>query len=113
MGCNGLGDLGEPVGLSARQLDGVCGNVLVSNSWEEPQLRSPQTPPVAQDLQQPGGEHDISVFLSLALDNADHHALTIDGGRLQTDGFRDSQAGRVTGGENRAVLRAGHRPENA
>jgi hypothetical protein len=47
-------------------------------------------------------------MLSLALLNADHHALTIDVGGLQTDGFKDSQPCRVTGRENGAMLRAGH-----
>ena len=36
-----------------------------------------------QRLQQPGRQHDVAVFLSLALLDAQHHALAIDSLRLQ------------------------------
>src|SRR5215472_5827327 len=67
--------------LPACQLDSVGGNVAARDSTgEEPRLGLFQTPPVAEDVQQPGGEHDVAIFLPLAEFDADDHALAIDMG---------------------------------
>ncbi len=109
---DGFRDVGGSVRLLARLLNGKAGD---GSAWdvagEEPPLGLLQAPPLPQDFQQPGGEHDIAVFLSLALVNPDDHALTIDLRGLQAHGLGDPQPGGVTSGEDRAMLGAGHATE--
>ncbi len=51
----------------ARQLDGIPGDVAARDiAWEEPRLGLFETPPDPEDFQQPGGEHDVAIFLPLA-----------------------------------------------
>ena len=65
----------------ARPLYGEAGDVPTRDiTWEEPRLGLFQTPPVPEDFQQPGGEHDVAIFLPLAEFDADDHALAIDMG---------------------------------
>jgi hypothetical protein len=45
---------------------------------EEPPFGLFHSPPVAQDLEELWGEHDIAIFLSLAELDSDEHSLTID-----------------------------------
>jgi hypothetical protein len=59
----------------------------------------------AQDLQQLGGEHDVAVFLPLAVLDAQVHPLAIDRRNREVHGFRDPKAGGVTGRQDRAMLR--------
>src|SRR5260370_42180175 len=56
---------------------------------EEPWLGLRRPPPVAKDFQQLGREHDVPVLLSLALLQANDHALTVDVGRPQADYLGD------------------------
>ena len=89
----------------ARQLDSIAGDVAARDiTREEPRLGLFETPPVAEDFQQPGGEHDVAIFLPLAEFDADHHALAVDMSRFQPDGLGDAQSGSVTSGQNGAVL---------
>jgi hypothetical protein len=48
-----------------------------------PSLLARGAPPVAQQLEKVGREHDIPILLPLALLDPDDHALTIDIGELQ------------------------------
>ena len=64
------------------------------------------SPPILQDVQQLGGEHDIAIFLPLALLDTDDHTLAIDIGGFQADSLGDTQAGGVAGGQDRAMLGA-------
>src|SRR5215831_9529781 len=69
---DGFGNAGGSMRFPARQLDGVRPDVAARDSpWEEPRLGFGETPPVAEDVQQPGGEHDVAIFLSLAEFDAD------------------------------------------
>ena len=56
-------------------------------------------PPVPQDRQQLRREHHVAVLFSLALRDAQHHPLAVDGGHGETDGLGDAQAGGVARGQ--------------
>ena len=61
--------------LSACLLHGVFADMCTCNAArEEPLLGLCHTPPVAQAFQQLGREHDISIFLPLALLDTDDHS---------------------------------------
>jgi hypothetical protein len=61
-------------------------------------------PPVAEQLEELRGQHDVPVLFPLALLHAQDHPPAIDGGDRQANGFADAQAGRVAGGENHPVI---------
>src|SRR5262249_10119291 len=62
-----FGDAGGSMRFPARQLDSIAGDVAARDiTREEPWLGLFETPPVAEDFQQPGGEHDVAIFLPLA-----------------------------------------------
>jgi hypothetical protein len=63
-------------------------------------------PIVRQHLQQPGRQHDVAVFLSLTLLDAQHHALAIDGPRLQPGRLGNTQAGGIACRQDRLVFEA-------
>ena len=63
---------------------------------------------MAKDFQQLGGEHDVPVFLSLALLDANDHALAVDVGGLQADDLGDAQSRGVAGRQNRPMFGAAH-----
>lgn len=63
-------------------------------------------PIVRQHLQQPGRQHDVAVFLSLALLDAQHHALAIDSLRLQAGRLGNTQAGGIACRQDRLVFEA-------
>ena len=109
---DGFGDAGGSMRFSARQLHSVPGDVAARDiAWEEPRLGLFHAPPLPQDFQQLGREHDVAIFLPLALLDADDHALAIDVGGFQPDGLGDSQPGGVTGRQDGPVLGAGHATE--
>ena len=88
-------------------MDSVSGDWMTGDiTFEEPLFRPDCPPVVAQDFQQPGREHDVPVFLSLAQFHMYDHPLTVDIIRLQVDRFGDAQSGGVTGGQDRAMLQA-------
>src|ERR1700704_2003498 len=58
-------------------------------------------------------QHDIAVFPAFALLDADDHALAVDRGRCEADGFGNSQSGRVTDGQNHALLQIIHGAQEA
>ena len=107
-----FGDAATAMRFLARLLHGVLANGPAGDiTWEEPQLGLLDSPPVPQDFQQLGGEHNVAIFLPLALFDADDHAPAIDGVGFEADGLRDSHPGGVTGGEDGAMLEAGHASE--
>jgi len=113
MGRDRLVQAGPREGLLAGLLDGVAADMAAGNqAREEPLARGPGAPPVvAQDLQQPWREHDVAVLAALALLDADDHALAVDVGRAQADGFGDAQAGGVAAGQDGVVSGAGDTAE--
>jgi hypothetical protein len=56
-------------------------------AFKQPMPGPLELPPLAQDLQQQRGQHDVAISLSLALIHADHPALAADIGDFQIDGF--------------------------
>lgn len=80
---------------------GHTGAAVVAAAVQAPQA---PTATVAQHLQQPGRQHDIAVFLSLAL--LDANALAIDSFRLQAGRLRNTQAGGIACRQDCLVLEA-------
>ena len=109
MRCNRFGNMATPTRLLARLLYGAPADMVVDFiAREEPPLGSVHSPPVAQDLVQLWGKHDIAVNAPFALFDSDNHSFAIDIGDFQADSFRNPQPGRVAGGQNRAMLDIPH-----
>jgi hypothetical protein len=88
----------------ARALDGFLDHGHVGPARKEPVRRTLEAPPVAEDRKEPRGQHHVPIVRTLAMRDAQDHAPTVDGGHGEPDGFGDAQAGRIAGGEQRAVL---------
>jgi len=92
--------------LHAGVFDGVSADrVTRLVPREQPVFRAGGLPVVAQNLQQPGGQHDVGVLLTFALFDTNDHPLAIDGWSLEPNGFRDTYTGGVTGGQNHAMIK--------
>ena len=65
-------------------------------------------PIVPQDGPAAGRQHDVAIFPAFALLDADDHALAVDRRGLQADRFGNPQTGRVTDGQDHAVLQVVH-----
>ena len=63
-------------------------------------------PIVPEHRQQFGRQHDIAIFVALALVDPNDHALATDRSGLEADGFGDSQTGGVTDGPKAVRLQA-------
>src|ERR1700676_4082362 len=61
-------------------------------------------PVVPEQIEEFWRQHDIAVFPAFALLDPDEHALAVDRGRCEADGFGNSQSGRVTDGQNHTLL---------
>ena len=95
-GATGSPGYGLAHGLSAQRLMGKL-------SWEKPFLRSNLPPISAQQFQQLGGEWDVAVPITLALLDANHHALAVDVANPQMHDLADAHPGAVHGAEDDAV----------
>ena len=74
---------------------------------EQPRLLRPHDAEVsAQQLQQAGGEHGITILAALAVCHADEHALAVDVGDFQGDRCGDAQSRAVASEQHGAVLHA-------
>jgi|SRR6516164_550681 hypothetical protein len=78
---------------------------------KEPSLGSLDAPPLAKNLKQFGGEHDIAIFLSLALLDANDHPLAINVTGLESHGLGQTQARGIAGGQDGAVFAIGEAAE--
>src|SRR5207253_617970 len=88
-------------GLFHRVLaDGLPGPI----TREEPRGRSLHSPPRSEQLQQLRREHHVAILLALPLVDPNDHAAAIDVSRSQMEDLRNTQACRVAGRENRAML---------
>jgi len=96
-------------GIAAGGLHGAGGEMEVrAPGGEEPGTGGTVDAKVgAEDFEEARGEHGVTVFASLAVIDADEHALTVDAGELEGDGFGDAEAGSVAGEEDGAVFAAG------
>src|SRR5205809_8148082 len=100
MGRDGLGNATTSPRFLTGPFYGFAVDVTARNiAGTQPRLGLHRSPPVPQAFQQLGGEHDVAVFLPLALLHADDHALAIDIDGLQANGFGDAQASRVASGQ--------------
>src|SRR5215208_1300019 len=109
MGSNRFADARESPGLLAGEFDGTSVDWLAAYvTREQPTLR-PYRPKIAtKRFQQSGRQHHVTILLAFALFHTDHHALTVDIGGLQADGFGDAQAGGVASRQNRPMFSAAH-----
>ena len=102
MGRDWLGDAAPPMGALTGLPHRVAGDrtcrVLTRKG---PRRRPTHAPPVAPHRQQLRGQHHVPIQLALPLFDADHHPATVDIGRPEVDGFRDTQAGGVAGCQDR------------
>jgi hypothetical protein len=81
MGCDRFGNAATSLRLLARLFYGVLADVAAGKiAREKPWLGFFHSPPVAQDFQQLGREHDVAILLPLALFDANGHPLAIDVG---------------------------------
>ena len=96
-------------GIAAGSLHGAGGEMEVRTpGGKEPGTGGAVDAKVGtENFQEAGGEHGVTVFASLAVIDADEHALAIDAGELEGDGFGDAEAGSVAGEEDGAVFAAG------
>ena len=76
-------------------------------AWEQPSLWPRNAPPVAQQFEQHGGEHRVTIPAALALLDPQHHALAVDVGHLQRGNLGYAQARTIGGAERGLVLDAG------
>jgi len=68
--------------------------------------------PGAQNIQQHGREHDVTILPTLTLLHSDHQALTVDRGGLHPRRLGDALARRVTKCRDHAVLDHDDRAKN-
>ena len=109
MRCDRFRNMATLMRLLASLLYGEPGDVAADSiTREEPPFGLVHSPPVAQDLEELWGEHDIAIFLSLTLLDTDDHSLTIDIGNLKADRLRDAQSGSVASRQDGAMLDAPH-----
>jgi len=96
-------------GIAAGGLHGAGGEMEVRPpGGEEPRTGGTVNAKVGtENFQEARREHGVTVFASLAVIDADEHALAIDAGELEGDGFGDAEAGSVAGEEDGAVFAAG------
>ena|SRR6516162_3360094 len=66
----------------------------------------PLPPPLTQQFEQLRRQHGMAILAALALFDPKQHALGVDVADLESDDFRDTQAGAVCGGECGFVLRS-------
>jgi hypothetical protein len=100
----------EPGGLGC----GMAGPVELARrdrlAWllagEEPATWPHHPPPLPQDVEQVGREHDIAVLAALALLDPDQHAGAVDVGDLEVGDLRDAQAAAIGDAQRGAVLQA-------
>src|ERR1700730_2498163 len=83
--CHVSGGMARAIELAGRQrLHWIA-------AGEQPAARVRDIPPNPQQLEEMRGEHDVPVFATLALLDADHHALAVDVGYLERDHLGGAQ----------------------
>lgn len=89
---------GAEGGLAAGELEGTGGErALRSPGGEEEGSGASGAPVAAKDVEEARSEHGVAVFGALAVLDADEHALGVDVGDEETDGFADAVAGHQSG----------------
>ena len=102
---DGLANARRPLRLLADLANGMPRNGLPWNvTGEEPVRWACGFPVQTQDVQQSRGEHDVSIFVPLALINSQHHSFTVDVGDFEVRGCRDEQSCSIRGRQQCTVL---------
>ena len=70
-------------------------------------------PVIAENVQQPGRKHNVTIFSPLARLHTDDHPLAVDSGWLEPDRLGNTQSRRVAGGQNHPLFRAFHRTQES
>jgi hypothetical protein len=79
-----FGETGQTKGFLAGLLYGALRDrPIVANTGKQPLLRANGSPVAAQDLQQLGREHDISILAALAMLDTNNHPGAVDGGAFR------------------------------
>src|SRR5664279_843263 len=109
-----LADTALPPHFPTGGIDGGCSNRLAGTVTGEQPFAGPGTLPIVPEHgEQFGRQHDIAIFAAFALINPDDHALAIDRRGFETDGFGYPQTGRITDGQDHAVLQVVHGAQKA
>src|SRR6516165_5870886 len=100
VGVDGFVDAGGLGSLATSQphdigRDGSVGALAFQGTREEVGLGLHPTPVLAQSFQQLGTERNIAVTATLALGNANHHALAINVADLETAQLGPPQGGKI------------------
>ena len=105
MRINSLGQLGGTPGFFAHEGDTVAGDGLGDAvARKEPGLELIELPVASQQRQQIGRKHDHAITFPLALAHLDDHAFGVDVSAPELTELGDPQAGRIEGGQDRAML---------
>jgi len=81
----------------------MTGRVVWSLAGKQPGGGPAQAPPVPQDREQLGREHNVAIALPPALLDANDHALNVEIARAEPDCFRDPQSGGIARRQDGAV----------
>jgi hypothetical protein len=107
MRCDRLSQARTTMSYATGQTNSVAGQRPTWDlPWEQPSHGFHQPPVAAQRVQQFGREHDVAIFLTLSLLDADDHPLPINCSRSWVEGFGYPQAGGIAGGQDRAMFDA-------
>ncbi len=112
VGCDGLLQARHTASLLTALTNGIPGNGLTDHfPWEQPSGRPYYLPIGPQDFKQLAREHDIAVFLPLALLDAQSHALAVDVADFQMSCLGDPEASSVDGAEEGALFEIADRSQ--
>ena len=70
-------------------------------------------PVVAENVQEPGRQHHVTIFPPFASLHTNDHSFAVDRGWLQLDRFGNTQPGRVADCQDHALLQAFHRVQES
>ena len=108
MGGHAFGEAATLPGIPAGGLHGAGGQMQMRTpGGKQPGFAGVQDAAVgAEDFQQAGGEHGVTVFASFAMLDAQEHAVAVDIGDFEGDCLGDAESGSVAGQQHGAVLDA-------
>ena len=115
VGGNAFGEAAMLPGFAAGGLHGAGGEMQMRTpGGKQPRAGGMQDAVIsAEDLQETGREHGVTILAALTVLDTDEHPLAVDVGRLEGDGFGNAQAGAVAAQQHGAVLDAGDMVEEA
>src|SRR5271163_2659487 len=107
-------DAGSRAGSSAGILNGIRRDRLPGLPAREQPLFWPcGFPVIAENVQQPGRKHNVTIFSPLARLHTDDHPLAVDSGWLEPDCLGNTQSRRVADRQNQPLLGDFHRAQES